>query len=194
MYDYVDLGESDLQAQEVRKVMIEQNLNPFFTPAGGAQLIGTADRVSYSIDDLFHLAQSPMVLDAVPLPCGLAWLDKRVDLEDDFEEYDSTCSPSPYRSPARTPIRAVLSEQKARMYRTPLAMRPINTEPRGYGRRVSTSLSPEMSTPKLQYENEGNKENDPYSMNMTLCTPPPSQHPIMFCSLPYSSPYSYAVY
>eukprot|EP00992_Anisonema_acinus_P003437 TRINITY_DN13045_c0_g1_i1.p1 TRINITY_DN13045_c0_g1~~TRINITY_DN13045_c0_g1_i1.p1 ORF type:complete len:263 (+),score=9.43 TRINITY_DN13045_c0_g1_i1:60-848(+) len=69
-------------------------------------------RIRYTTQDLFDLAESPLVTETVHLAEDLQWLDKCVDLDDDFEDDVSLVSfqpsPLPNRSgphPVSTPAR-----------------------------------------------------------------------------------------
>lgn len=64
------------------------------TPAPACELetssisnTGFARRIRYTLDDLLQLAESLIITESeVSLPQNLKWLDKRTDLEEDFEE------------------------------------------------------------------------------------------------------------
>jgi hypothetical protein len=214
MYDYVDFGESEEQSREVRDALIEQNVNPLFSPQPKVSYSRHrgAKEVEFTIEELFFLSESPLVQDCVVLPESLAWLDKRVDLDDDADDDCSTVSfspntphniVSPSRSPARSPLRGVLTERKARINRTPLApkMRSVSSEPKIWLHnemfRTPSKASPKAATPKVSYC-ESNKENEPHYPS--YITPPhhhqQRHHPYMYCPLSYSSPlpYAYSIY
>ena len=128
MYDFVDFGDSQEQAEAVRQALIDQNRNPLFTastvrvlPDGSEVTLlphtathsevrlpeafdpTTTERVRYSFDDLFELSNSSLVAPYFELPENLHFLDKRVDLEDDYDEDTSSAVGTPETHPEARP-------------------------------------------------------------------------------------------
>eukprot|EP00667_Euglena_gracilis_P023427 EG_transcript_26429 len=99
MYDVVDFGAGTdpaaADADAGRHTSVELTRNPLFwtkppvavpdsTEASNAC---THDRVRYSAAHLLSLANSPLVALFIDLPEPLSFLDNRVDLEDETEDY-----------------------------------------------------------------------------------------------------------